>query len=57
MMACIVLSTAKITAVQSGFHYKILHIPLKRTCTLFPGAVIFVTVCIMAFWSITPTQC
>lgn len=57
MKACIVLSTAKITAVQSGFHYKILHIPLKRTCTLFPGAVIFVAVCIMAFWSITPTQC
>lgn len=57
MMTYTVLSTAKITAVQSDSHYKILHIPLKRTCTLFPGAVIFAVVCIMAFWSITPTQC
>lgn len=57
MVTYTVLSTAKTTAVQSGSHYKILYIPLKKMCTLFPGAVIFAVVCIMAFWSITPTQC
>lgn len=35
----IVPSTGKITAIQNGSHYNILHVPLKRTCKLFPGGM------------------